>query len=195
MKRITCIALLLCALCSSTFAIGALYARRAGSSDDSKPLWLTSYEADVKITDQIAVTHVDQTFQNDSNIRMEGIFIFPLPDNAIVTELALWINGQRVVGSVMESDTAQSVYQNTVRRSIDPALLEYLGDNIFKLSVFPIDPAGYAMSTRRIEITYAELLPLNAGQIEYKFFMKAVDMSSKPVTQALVTFDLTSQKK
>jgi Ca-activated chloride channel family protein len=195
MKRIVYFALLLCVLCSSTFALGALYARRAGSSDNSTPLWLKNYQADVKITDQIAVTHVDQTFQNESNMRMEGVFIFPLPDNAIVTELALWINGQRVVGSVMESDTARAVYNSVVNRSIDPALLEYLGGNIFKLSVFPIEAAGNAMSTRRIEITYAELLPLNAGQVEYKFFMKAVNMSSKPVSQALVTFDLTSQKK
>jgi Vault protein inter-alpha-trypsin./von Willebrand factor type A domain. len=194
MKRTACVALLLCALCSSTFAIGALYARQAGSSNDSKPLWLESYQATVKITDQIAVTHVDQTFKNESAVRMEGIFIFPLPDNAIVTELALWINGQRVVGSVMESDTARSVYQNTVRRSIDPALLEYLGNNIFKLSVFPIEANGNAMSERRIEITYAELLPLSTNQVEYKFFMKAVSMSSKPVSTALVDFDVTSQK-
>jgi Ca-activated chloride channel family protein len=195
MKRSALIALLVCTLYGSTFAIGALYARPAGSSDNSTPLWLTSYEADVKISDQIAVTHVDQTFKNESYMNMEGIFMFPLPDNAIVTELALWINGVRTVGSVMESDTARSVYNSVVRRSIDPALLEYMGDNIFKLSVFPIAPAGQLMSTRRIEITYAELLPLTAGKVEYKFFMKSVNMSSKPVTQALVTFDLTSQKK
>ena len=195
MKQLASIALLLCALYGSSFAIGALYARQPLSSDISKPLWLKSYQADVKITDQIAVTHVDQIFQNESNMRMEGIFMFPLPDNAIVTELALWINGVRTVGSVMESDTARSVYQNTVRRSIDPALLEYMGNNIFKLSVFPIDPVGYLMSERRIEITYAELLPLSSDQVEYKFFMKAVNMSSKPVNKALVTFDLTTQKK
>lgn len=181
-------------LYSSTFAIGALFARQAGSSGDSKPLWLKSYQASVKITDQIAVTHVDQTFKNESMMRMEGIFIFPLPDNAVVTELALWINGQRVVGSVMESDTARAVYQNIVRRSIDPALLEYLGNNIFKLSVFPIEANGSPMSERRIEITYAELLSITANLVEYKFFMKAVSMSSKAVSKALVDFDVTSQK-
>ena len=195
MKRTAaCFALVLAVFCSSTFAIGALYARMAGTSGTSSPLWISNYEADVTITDQIAVTHVDETFENDSNIQMEGIFIFPLPDNAIVTELALWINGQRVVGSVMQSDTAQAVYNSVVSKSIDPALLQYLGNNVFKLSVYPIQAAGNPMSTRRIEITYAELLPLNAGQVEYTFFMKAVNMSSKPVGTALVTFDLTSQK-
>ena len=194
MKRIALIVLLVCMAWSSSFAIGALYARLAGTTGASTPLWLSNYQADVTITDQIAVTHVDQTFQNQSNMTMEGVFIFPLPDNAIVTELALWINGQRVVGSVMQSDTAQAVYNSVVSRSIDPALLQYLGGNVFKLSVYPIQAAGSPMSTRRIEITYAELLPLNAGHVEYTFFMKAVNMSSKPVGKALVTFDLTSQK-
>jgi Ca-activated chloride channel family protein len=194
MKRIALFVLLVCMAWSSSFAIGALYARLAGTTGASTPLWLSNYQADVTITDQIAVTHVDQTFQNQSNMTMEGVFIFPLPDNAIVTELALWINGQRVVGSVMQSDTAQAVYNSVVSRSIDPALLQYLGGNVFKLSVYPIQAAGNPMSTRRIEITYAELLPLNAGHVEYTFFMKAVNMSSKPVGKALVTFDLTSQK-
>jgi Ca-activated chloride channel family protein len=177
------------------FSVGALYARRPLSNEAGVPLWLKKYDVDVKITDQIAVTHVDQTFQNETNTRLEGIFVFPLPDNAVVTELALWINGQRVVAKVMDSDTARATYDNIVRRSIDPALMEYLGKNIFKLSVFPIDPTGSVMSERRIEITYAELLPYDAARVEYKFFMKTVNMSSKPVQRASLALDLTTQNK
>jgi len=69
----------------------------------------------------------------------------------------------------MDSDTAQSIYNNVVKKLIDPALLEYMGDNIFKLSVFPIEPDGHQMSERRIEITYAELLPYDGGNISYDF--------------------------
>jgi Ca-activated chloride channel homolog len=195
MKRIACIGLLVGLLCSSTFAIGALYARRALSSDNGTPLWLEKYDASVTITDQIAVTHVDQTFKNETSNRLEGIFIFPLPDNAIVTEIALWINGVRVVGSVLENDTARAKYESVVRRSIDPALLEYLGNNIFKLSVFPIEPLGNVMCERRIEITYAELLPYNQGTVEYDFFMKTVNLTPKPVQRASCVFEWTSQKK
>ena len=158
-------------------------------------LWLEKYDASVTITDQMAVTHVDQTFKNETSNRLEGIFIFPLPDNAIVTELALWINGVRVVGSVMANDTAQSTYQAIVRKQMDPALLQYLGNNIFKLSVFPIEAVGNAMCERRIEITYAELLPYNLGVVDYTFFMKTVNLTPKPVQRASCVFDWTSQKK
>jgi Ca-activated chloride channel family protein len=179
----------------ASYAVGALYARRAGSQDSSYALWLERYDATVTITDQMAVTHVDQTFKNESSTRLEGIFIFPLPENAIVTELALWINGVRTVAQVMESDTARAVYNGIVRRSIDPALLEYLGNNVFKLSVFPIDPVGSLMCERRIEITYAELLPYDAANIKYNFFMKAVNMSSKAVERTSLKINLSSQKQ
>ncbi|MBN1308229.1 MAG: VWA domain-containing protein, partial [Chitinispirillaceae bacterium] len=179
---------------TSIFAVGALFARRPLTNDPGTPLWLKSYDATVSIIDQIAVTHVDHVFKNESSSRLEGIFVFPLPEGSIVTELALWINGTRVTGDVMERDTARAVYESIVRRSIDPALLEYMGDNIFRLSVFPIEPNGNAMSERRIEITYAELLPFADERVAYTFFMKTVNLSSKPVERASIAGALTSQK-
>ncbi|HEX7511324.1 MAG TPA: VIT and VWA domain-containing protein, partial [Chitinivibrionales bacterium] len=195
MKRISCLVLLIGLMYSSSFAVGALYARRAQSSDNAIPLWLEKYDASVTITDQMAVTHVDQTFKNETSNRLEGIFIFPLPENAIVTELALWINGVRVVGSVMANDTAQAKYDSIVRKKLDPALLQYLGNNVFKLSVFPIEPVGNAMCERRIEVTYAELIPYNTGTVEYTFYMKTINLTPKPVQRTSCVFDWTSQKK
>lgn len=72
--------------------MGALYARRPLSNESGTPLALVSYDATVTITDQIAVTHVDHLFRNESSNRLEGIFVFPLLEGAVVTELALWIN-------------------------------------------------------------------------------------------------------
>ena len=178
----------------SLFAVGALYARRALSNDQGVPLWLEKYDATVKITDQMAVTHVDQTFKNETYQRLEGIFIFPLPKNAVVTEVALWINGVRVLGEAMEKDTARMIYQSIVQPQRDPALVEYVGANVFKLSVFPIEPLGNAMCERRIEITYAELLPYEKGNVDYTFFMKTINMSAKPVLRASVTLALTAQQ-
>ncbi len=195
-KRVLFTALMALVLFTETsFAIGALYARKPLTNQNMQPLWLKKYDATVTITDQMAITHVDQTFKNETSQRLEGIFIFPLPKTAIIMNLILWINGVPVQGKVMDSDTAQSIYENVVKKMIDPALLEYLGDNIFKLSVFPIEPNGKPMSERRIEITYAETLPYESGTIDYTFFMKTVNLSSKPVERASIDISLTSQKK
>lgn len=98
--------LVLLLLYQTSVAVGVLYGRKPLSNEDLQPLWLKNYDADVTIVDQMAVTHVDQTFKNETNKRLEGIFIFPLPKNAIVTELILWINGVPIQGKVMDSDTA-----------------------------------------------------------------------------------------
>ena len=182
-------------LAHSVFATGALFAHRPLTNDAMVPLWLTNYNADVVITDQIAVTHVDQTFRNETSQRLEGVLVFPLPQGAVVTELALWENGRRVVASIKERDTARMIYNSYVQRTIDPALLEYMGDNVFKLSVFPIEPAGSPMCERRIEVTYAELLPYAMSQVEYRFFMKTINLSPKPVQRSSLSYTLTSQKK
>ena len=193
-KRIAVsIVLLVMISINSVHAVGALYARQPLSNFDYKPLWLTKYDVKTVITDQMSVTHVDQTFKNETNQRLEGIMLFPLPDNAIITELALWEDGVRKVGKTMESDTARAIYNGTVRKSIDPALLEYMGNNVFKLSVFPIEGSG-VNSERRVEITYAELLPYEAGVCKYSFPMKTVNMSSKPVQRASVSISLSSQQ-
>ncbi|MBD3392567.1 MAG: VWA domain-containing protein [Chitinivibrionales bacterium] len=195
MKRLCFSILLVTLLFSRASALGALYARLPRSTDVHKPLWLKSYDATVTITDQMAVTHADHVFKNETSSRLEGIFIFPLPEDAVVTELALWINGERVVGDVMEKDTARAIYESIVRREIDPALLEYMGDNVFKLSVFPIEPDGHDMSERRIEITYAQLLPYQDGRVSYEFLMKTANASPSPVGRASLSLNLTSQKR
>ncbi len=94
----------------------------------------------------------------------------------------------------MERDTARAIYKTIVRKSIDPGLLEYMGDNVFKLSVFPIEPNGNPMSERKIEITYAELLPYLDERASYTFLMKTANLSSKAVERASIQGTLTSQK-
>lgn len=128
-------------------------------------------------------------------MQLEGLFIFPLPENAVITELSLWENGVRKIGVAMESKTARQQYESVVRKSIDPALLEYLGKNVFKLSVFPINPAGQTDSERKIEITYTELLPYDNGNIRYNFLMKTVSLSSEAIQRASIMMHLTDQNK
>lgn len=195
MKKLLCAVLAVLLCYGSSSAVGALYARRAMSNDSGVPLWLEYYDANAKVTDQIAVTHVDQTFKNTTSQTLEGVFIFPLPENAVITELAQWINGVRVVAKVMSTDTAIMQYNSIVRRSIDPSLLQDMGNNVFKLSVYPITAVGTQMCEQRIEVTYVELLPYDNSRVSYDFFMKTVDLSPQPVTRASFVLGLTSQRK
>ncbi|MBC8145944.1 MAG: VWA domain-containing protein, partial [bacterium] len=161
-------------LCNAT---GALFVRPLNSQQTFTTMSIRTYDASVEIQDQIAVTHVDQTFYNALDSRVESTYIFPLTDGAVITSLVYWFNGKRYVANLRERKEAQQQYNEKVRRLIDPALLQYLGDNVFKLNIAPID----AKSEVRFEITYAELLPYDFGFVDYRFLLKTTGLSPEPL--------------
>src|SRR3990172_5404614 len=122
-----------------------------------------SYRVDTIIEDGIATTHVTQVLRNDSAFIAQGQFLFPIPADAVVTGLTLWIHGSPVSGEVLEGDTARRTYEDIVRRTLDPALLEFADDGLVRLSVFPMP----ARATRTVEIEYREVLPADGGLVRY----------------------------
>jgi Ca-activated chloride channel homolog len=192
MKRISLFLLVLCCIMlhDQAGAIGRVYARWPNSP--SSPIYnlrIKSLHANVEINDQFAVTRVDQTFANDNAMRLEGFYVFKLPEGAQVHELYLWINGIRVPYIVKKKEDAIVQYEQIVRGMADPAVLQELGDNRFQLRIFPID----ANSTRRIEIMYSQLLTFYKGSIQYVFPMDMHDYTSTPIEQATVSIAVNSQ--
>src|SRR5215470_6810 len=114
-----------------------------------RPLKIKNIRFTTKITDQVAVTHVEQVFENDTPFLLEGVYFFPLPEEVSITEFAMWDGDKRLVGEVRSRDEARRIYNDIVRSRRDPALLEYAGKNLFQASVFPIQPHG----DKKIELT------------------------------------------
>jgi Ca-activated chloride channel family protein len=129
------------------------------------PLRVKSIRFTAKITDQVAVTHVEQVFENDTPFLLEGVYFFPLPDNVSITEFAMWDGDKRLVGEARPRDEARRIYNDIVRSRRDPALLEYAGKNLFQASVFPIQPH----SDKKIELTYSQVLRNEGGTVGYRY--------------------------
>lgn len=184
-----CLALLLASVVK-LHAIGALYIRPLNSQQSYSLMSIKTFDATVSIQDQIAVTHIDQKFFNKSTSRVESTFIFPLPEGAVITELFYWFNGKRYVASLREKQEAQKAYNDKIRQLIDPALLQSIGDNVFKLNIAPIEPS----SEVRFEITYAELLPYEFGEVDYRFLLNTTGLSPDPLDRVSVTVDATTSK-
>src|SRR5262249_23549701 len=130
-----------------------------------RPLKVKSIRFTAKITDQVAVTQVEQVFENDTPYLLEGVYFFPLPDNVSITEFAMWDGDKRLVGEVRSRDEARRIYNDIVRARRDPALLEYAGKNLFQASVFPIQPH----SDKKIELTYSQVLGNEGGTVAYRY--------------------------
>ncbi len=190
LRLFTVAAVIVLLAAADTFAAGALFVRRIGSSQQHQLLSIDSYDATVEIRDQVATTHIDQRFYNSFNQTVEATFVFPLPEGAMISHMAYWFNGQKYTATVKERQEAQNTYNSKIRRYMDPALLQYLGDNVFKLNIAPI----FGASEVRFEITYSELLPYENGSVDYNFLLKTTELSPEPLERISLSINAQTSR-
>ncbi len=90
------------------------------------PLEVTYHKVDCDIKDQVAVTTVDQEFYNPNGGQpLEGDYIFPIPKDGQINKFAMEIDGKPVEAELLPAEKAREIYNEIVRKTKDPALLEY----------------------------------------------------------------------
>jgi Ca-activated chloride channel family protein len=147
------------------------------------------HRVEVTIQDQVAHTQIDQVFLNDSPYELEGTYIFPLPEDAAITDFAMFVDGERVSGEILDKDKARRIYEDIVNRRRDPALLEYIGRNAFQARIYPIAAHG----EKRIQLAYSQVLPATGGLVHYVYPLNTERFSSRPLEEVVITVDLQSQ--
>jgi len=130
-----------------------------------RALPIKSIKIDSKISSQVATTHVEQVFRNDTGAMLEGTYLFPIPESASISEFAIWDGDRRLVGEVRTREEARRIYDEIVRRQRDPGLLEYAGKDLFQASIFPILPH----SDKKLEITYTQVVRAEGGTVSYRY--------------------------
>ncbi len=154
------------------------------------PLEVTYHHVTVEINDQIATTSVDQEFYNPNAQIMEGTYLFPLPAGSHIDKFSMDIGGKMMEAELLSSDKARSLYEEIVRKYRDPALLEYMGRDAFKVRIFPIE----ANSRKKIKITYTQLLKSDTGLVEYTYPMNTEKFSARPLNEVSMKVTLTSKE-
>ena len=130
-----------------------------------RALPIKSIKIATKISSQVATTHVEQVFRNDTGATLEGTYFFPIPESASIAEFAIWDGDRRLVGEVRTREEARRIYDEIVRRQRDPGLLEYAGKDLFQASIFPILPH----SDKKLEITYTQVVRAEGGTVSYRY--------------------------
>jgi tetratricopeptide (TPR) repeat protein len=128
-------------------------------------LSLVKYHIDVHIEDGFARTTIDQTYFNSENFQMEGTFYFPLPPDASLSRLAMYVDGNLMEGGMAERDYARQTYERIRYAQRDPALLEWVDGSLFKMRVFPLEPR----QEKRLILSYTQRLPVLYGRTTYRF--------------------------
>ncbi len=168
-----------------TEAMGSLLANVDGRN---LPLTVGYHKVTVDIRDQIARTVIEESFVNRTSSRLEGVFYFPLPQDASISGFGMWINGELVEADVVEKQRAREIYETILREKRDPGLLEWTGGNIFKARVFPI----FAHSEKRITITYTQVLPMRNGCCRYRYALRSELLQKHPLRELDITVNVSS---
>src|SRR5437879_6215348 len=79
------------------------------------PLEVSFHHVSVTITDQVAVTSVDQEFINPNGVQLEGTYLFPLPQGAHIDKFSMDINGKMQEAELLPADKARTIYEDIVR--------------------------------------------------------------------------------
>jgi Ca-activated chloride channel family protein len=174
-------------LSGNCFADGFIIPRPK-PGEDIPPLTVKYHRVNVEIIDQVATTAIDQVFINNASRDIEGTFIFPLPANASISEFSLYIGGKKVKGEILEKDRARQIYEDIVRRMKDPALLEYVGRNMFRARVYPIPAKG----EKRIQLSYTEVLKSEANLVHYIYPLDTERFSFHPIKDVSISVAISS---
>ncbi|GMV43239.1 MAG: hypothetical protein AMXMBFR64_49550 [Myxococcales bacterium] len=132
------------------------------------PLEVTWHRVEVDVQDGTSVTKVEQSFRNNTGRQLEATYVFPVPPGAALDGFALYINGKRTPGEVLERNKARGIYEDIVRRMKDPGLVEWLGNDLFQARVFPVPAHG----DQRVEIAFSQVLEHDAGMYKYTYPLK-----------------------
>ncbi|MCI0380341.1 MAG: hypothetical protein L0215_22380, partial [Gemmataceae bacterium] len=132
-------------------------------------LTLRNFHIDVHVEDGFARTTIDQTYFNNNSFRMEGTFYFPLPPDASLSRLAMYVvdgkDCKLMEGGMAERDHARNVFETIMHQRRDPALLEWVDGSTFKMRVFPLE----GRQEKRIILSYSQRLPGLYGATRYRF--------------------------
>ena len=133
----------------------------------TRPAPMLGTDVEITVTGLIARTVVTQYFHNPTDAWLEGIYVFPLPQNAAVDTLEVRIGERVIVGEIKERQEAKKIYEQAKAEGKKAALLEQERPNIFTTSVAGIHPQG----TVGIRIEYQRELDYRDGVFSLRFPM------------------------
>jgi Ca-activated chloride channel family protein len=152
--------------------------------------WAVTYHrVDVRVEGQKAHVRVDQEFRNLSPAPLEAEYVFPLPHGAMVSAVTLMADGKPIEGRLLRAEEARRIYDEIVRRQKDPALVEYVGRDFFRASLFPIPANG----VRQLVLEYDHLLRKDGDTVEVLYPLSTEKFSAKPLRDVSVTVDFVGR--
>jgi Ca-activated chloride channel homolog len=159
---------------------------------------LNEMALDIRIDNGTARVRLRQIFGNHSATIQEGVYQFALPNQATVSDFAVWDDVTRIPGIILERRRAGEIYEQAKAQAIDPGLLQ-MGERTadeagtppsqqFTARIVPIPIFG----TKRIEMEYQHPVAVERYQSEFVVPLKPDVYGVQTAGRLTVTFELHS---
>ena len=132
-----------------------------GGQDNT--LGIRQLNVQTEILAGLARTTFDFTFYNNYDRVLEGEFLFPLPQGAVVTGFSLELDEGMRVAVIVDKSLGRKAFESTIRRRVDPALIEKVKGNNYRARVYPIPANG----TKRLTLTYEQEVDKSNSSSEF----------------------------
>jgi len=140
---------------------------KSDSSDRYRFAATLDTHVDIEVTGMIARTRLRQTFKNNRSEWLEGIYVFPLPEDAAVDHLRMTIGERMIEGVIKEREQAKRIYKQARSEGKKASLIEQERANLFTNSVANIGPG----ETVVVEIEYQQAVRYDNGIFSLRFPM------------------------
>jgi Ca-activated chloride channel family protein len=140
---------------------------RSAQQPTPTPAPVLATDVEIRVTGLVARAIVRQQFSNPSGEWAEGVYVFPLPEDAAVDHLTMRVGERVVEGVIRERIAARKAYEQARQQGQRASLIEQERPNVFTTSVANIAP-GAAIA---IEIEYQQMIRYDAGRFRLRFPM------------------------
>ncbi len=152
------------------------------------PLKIDRHLIKIGIKNQLTTTKIDQVFVNPNSCEVNGMYIFPVPDDAVISKLALSIDGELVSGKLLSQEESHRIYWDSARYGDNKAILEHIGMQAFVAKV----PGIPAYGERRVQFEYSQIISMDSDHAKYTYPLSLAKSASAPIGNLHIEMEIKS---
>lgn len=158
------------------------------AQDRAIPFKIDRHHVKVGVKNQLATTKIDQIFVNPNDFEVNGMYIFPVPEDAVLSNLALSIDGESISGELLSAEESRRIYRNSARYGGNRAILEHIGTRAFVARV----PGISANAVRHVKFEYSQVVRAESDLAKYTYPLSLAKSASGFITHLHVEMEIES---
>jgi len=136
-----------------------------GAGPVASALLLRNTDVKALVTGPVAHVVVTQTWENPNRLPVDGLYIFPLPENAAVTDMRIQLGARLIRSEMKRREEARAIYEQARREGRTAGLLDQERSNVFAQQVANLMPGARV----RVILEFDHTLACDDGECAWVF--------------------------